>query len=187
MNGGDRVEYLKRVLGIEVLYENKALEHLPNFISTRYDSQKVSLNGQKTVFLYPKTELEQVETLKKHLERVKKVADCPVILVLEQITARQKEYLEAFSLKNINPTIVIITGSIPITVVALEAEVKLSPINCNIEVRGYVKIPKRINKKKSFLLKFPFSLCIKETVIGSKIILASTYLIATTKDGSNIS
>ena len=62
------MEYLKRVLGIEVLYENKALEHLPNFISTRYDSQKVSLNGQKAVFLYPKTELEQVETLKKHLE-----------------------------------------------------------------------------------------------------------------------
>ena len=87
------MEYLKRVLGIEVLYENKALEHLPNFISTRYDSQKVSRSGQKAVFLYPKTELEQVETLKKHLERVKKVADCPVILVLEQITARQKEYL----------------------------------------------------------------------------------------------
>ena len=39
------MEYLKRVLGIEVLYENKALEHLPNFISTRYDSQKVSLSG----------------------------------------------------------------------------------------------------------------------------------------------
>ena len=87
------MEYLKRVLGIEVLYENKALEHLPNFISTRYDSQKVSLSGQKAVFLYPKTELEQVETLKKHLERVKKVADSPVVLVLEQITARQKEYL----------------------------------------------------------------------------------------------
>ena len=77
------MEYLKRVLGIEVLYENKALEHLPNFISTRYDSQKVSLSGQKAVFLYPKTELEQVETLKKHLERVKKVADRPVVLVLD--------------------------------------------------------------------------------------------------------
>lgn len=52
------MEYLKRVLGIEVLYENKALEHLPNFISTRYDSLKVSLSGQKAVFLYPKTELD---------------------------------------------------------------------------------------------------------------------------------
>ena len=76
-----------------MLYENKALEHLPHYIITRYDSQKVSLSGQKAVFLYPKTELEQVETLKKHLERVKKVADRPVVLVLEQITARQKEYL----------------------------------------------------------------------------------------------
>ena len=87
------MEYLKRVLGIEVLYGNEALEHLPNFISTRYDSQRVSLNGQKAVFLYPKTELEQVDTLKKHLERVKMVADCPVVLVLEKITARQKEHL----------------------------------------------------------------------------------------------
>ena len=87
------MEYLKRVLGIEVLYENKALEHLPNFINTRYVSQRVFLNGQKVVFLYPKNELEQVETLKKHLERVKKSADCPVVLVLEQITARQREYL----------------------------------------------------------------------------------------------
>ena len=48
---------------------------------------------KKVVFLYPKNELEQVETLKKHLERVKKSADCPVVLVLEQITARQREYL----------------------------------------------------------------------------------------------
>lgn len=87
------MEYLKRVLGIEVIYENKALEHLPNFISTRYDLRRVSLDGQKAVFLYPKTELEQVETLKKHLERVKKSANCPTVLVLEQITARQKEYL----------------------------------------------------------------------------------------------
>ena len=45
------------------------------------------------VFLYPKNELEQVETLKKHLDRVIKSADCPVVLVLEQITARQREYL----------------------------------------------------------------------------------------------
>ena len=83
------MEYLKRVLGIEVLYENKALEHLPNFINTRYVSQRVFLNGQKVVFLYPKNELEQVETLKKHLERVKKSADCPVVLVLEQGTAKR--------------------------------------------------------------------------------------------------
>ena len=47
----------------------------------------------KKWFFVSKNELEQVETLKKHLERVKKSADCPVVLVLEQITARQREYL----------------------------------------------------------------------------------------------
>lgn len=87
------MEYLKRVLGIEVIYEKKAPEHLPNFIATRYASQRVTLDGQKAVFLYPKTELEQVEALKKHLERVKRSENCPVILVPEQLTARQKEYL----------------------------------------------------------------------------------------------
>ena len=45
------------------------------------------------IFLYPKNELEQIVTLKKHLERVQKSVNCPVILVLEKITARQKEYL----------------------------------------------------------------------------------------------
>lgn len=87
------MEYLNRVLGIEVRYENNALKNLPNFISTRYAFQIVSLNGQKAVFLYPKTELEQVKTLKKHLERVRKSANCPAVLVLERITARQKAYL----------------------------------------------------------------------------------------------
>lgn len=87
------MEYLKRVLGIKVRYENETVDHLPNFIRTRYTLQRVYLDAQKAVFLYPKSELEQIVTLKKHLERVQKSVNCPVILVLEKITARQKEYL----------------------------------------------------------------------------------------------
>ena len=87
------MEYLKRVLGIEVTYENKTVDHLPNFIRTRYTLQRVYLDAQKAVFMYPKNGLDQIVTLKKHLERVKKSVDCPVVLVLEKITARQKEYL----------------------------------------------------------------------------------------------
>lgn len=93
MNGDDEVEYLKRVLGIEVSYKKEKIDHLPNFISTRYSLQNVFLDSQKVVFMYPKTELEQIVTLKKHIERVQKSANCPVVLVLNQITARQKEYL----------------------------------------------------------------------------------------------
>ena len=87
------MEYLKRVLGIKVRYENETVDHLPNFIRTRYTLRRVYLDAQKAVFLYPKSELEQIVTLKKHLERVQKSVDCPVILVLEKITIRQKEYL----------------------------------------------------------------------------------------------
>lgn len=93
MNGDDEVEYLKRVLGIEVSYKKEKIDHLPNFISTRYSLQNVFLDSQEVVFMYPKTELEQIVTLKKHIERVQKSANCPVVLVLNQITTRQKEYL----------------------------------------------------------------------------------------------
>src|SRR5699024_4116159 len=87
------MEYLKRVLGIEVTYESRSIRHMPNFISTRYTLQGASLDGQKVVFLFPKTELEQIEALKKHLERVHESEKLPVVLVLDRITSRQKEYL----------------------------------------------------------------------------------------------
>ena len=87
------MEYLKRVLGIKTVYENEHLMSFPNFIGVRYDLRYVLLDGKKAVFVYPKTELEPVETLKKHLVRVQNDTNLPAVLVLEQITSRQKEYL----------------------------------------------------------------------------------------------
>ena len=66
------MEYLNKVLGIEVVYMNGKFEHLPNFIVTRYRLQRASMNGQGVIFLYPKTELEQVEVLKKQIARIQK-------------------------------------------------------------------------------------------------------------------
>ena len=66
------MEYLNKILGIEVVYENVALTHLPNFIATRYRLQLVSMNGQRAIFLYPATELEQIEVLKSILHGYKK-------------------------------------------------------------------------------------------------------------------
>ena len=77
------MNYLSKVLGINVSYERSDLNHYPNFICTRYCLRIVSLECQRVVFLYPKTELERiettanqrvkdiVETLKKHIERIK--------------------------------------------------------------------------------------------------------------------
>ena len=87
------MEYLDKVLGIEVSYMNGKFEHLPNFIATRYRLQMVSMNGQRVIFLYPKTELEQIEVLKKHIARIQKNENLPVVLVLNELGFRQKEYL----------------------------------------------------------------------------------------------
>ena len=51
------MEYLDKVLGVKVIYDDVEFKHLPNFIATRYRLQMVSMNEQKMIFLYPKTEL----------------------------------------------------------------------------------------------------------------------------------
>lgn len=87
------MDYLKKVLGIQVVYRSSVPAHFPNFIRTRYELTSVTLDGIAAIFLSPKTELDELETLKKHLARVKKAVACPVVLVLQQITFRQKEAL----------------------------------------------------------------------------------------------
>ena len=87
------MEYLYKVLGIEVTYESVKFKHLPNFIVARYCLQRASMDGKKVIFLYPKTELEQIEVLKKHIARIQKNENMPVVLVLKEIISRQKEYL----------------------------------------------------------------------------------------------
>ena len=87
------MEYLNKVLGIEVTYEDVEFKHLPNFIVTRYRLQMASMNGKKVIFLYPKTELEQIEVLKKHIARIQKNENKPIVLVLNELGFRKKEYL----------------------------------------------------------------------------------------------
>ena len=73
------MKYLDKVLGIEVTYENVEFKHLPNFIAARYCLQMVAMNGQRVVFIYPKTELEQIEVLKKHIARIQRNENLPVV------------------------------------------------------------------------------------------------------------
>lgn len=87
------MEYLNKVLGVKVACEDVDFKHLPNFIATRYRLQMVSMNERKMIFLYPKTELEQIEVLKKHIARIQKNNNLPVVLVLKELSHRQKEYL----------------------------------------------------------------------------------------------
>ena len=87
------MEYLKSVLGIRVVYGDGEITGIPNYIHSRYRLQEVSLDGIKAVFVYPKTELEAVDVIKKHLKRIQSVIEASAILVLDHLTYRQKEYL----------------------------------------------------------------------------------------------
>lgn len=87
------MEYLYKVLGIKATVQRAEFDHLPNYIAARYRLQKVSMDGQKAIFLYPKTELEQIEVLKKHIARIQKNENLPVVLMLNELSYRQKEYL----------------------------------------------------------------------------------------------
>lgn len=87
------MEYLNHVLGIHVGYENNAAISLPNFIHSRYQVQRVTLDGKAASFIYPNGELDSVDAVKKHLDRVEKAENAPAVLVLNHLTYRQKEYL----------------------------------------------------------------------------------------------
>ena len=87
------MDYLKRVLGIHTVYQNEESKAIPNFIDARYRLQKVTLDGKQSIFLYPKTELDSINAVKKHMERVEKTEHAPAVLILNRLSYRQKEYL----------------------------------------------------------------------------------------------
>ena len=80
------MEYLDKVLGVKVIYDDVEFKHLPNFIATRYRLQMVSMNEQKMIFLYTKTELELIEVLKKHIARIKHNYNLPIVVVLKELS-----------------------------------------------------------------------------------------------------
>ena len=85
--------YLTRILGSRVVYHDEAVQSMPSYIDSRYKLQNVTIDGIPCVFVYPKSELDAVSTIKKHLDRVKTVTNTQTVLVPEHLTYRQKEYL----------------------------------------------------------------------------------------------
>ena len=87
------MDYLEHVLGIRVMYINRALPSMPNYLLSRYHVQEVSLGGKRAVFVFPKEELDPVDVLKKHLDRIEKIMNVKAVLVPERMTYREREYL----------------------------------------------------------------------------------------------
>ena len=87
------MDYLKRVLGLRVVYREDPPGSLPNYIHARYRLQRVSLDGKAAVFVYPKGELEAVSAVKSHLEKIAGKENVPAVLIPGHLTWREKEYL----------------------------------------------------------------------------------------------
>lgn len=85
------MEFLKRILHVKVKYEESSSFGLPNYITGRYSVRMVWLDKQKVFFIYPKTELEQINTLKNHISKIQKIEKLPVVFIFERITVRQRQ------------------------------------------------------------------------------------------------
>lgn len=86
------MDYLYRVLKIKTqVIEEQAPRGLPRYLTGLYRIQKASL-GKITVFLmYPRTELEQVDSVRKHIRELQKLESIPAVLMLNRMTGRQRE------------------------------------------------------------------------------------------------
>lgn len=87
------MEYLKRILGVQIDYKESVYKHLPNYLLSRYEVKKVVIDTFPVFFLCLKTDLEQTAMVKKHIGQIKKIENIPVVLVMKRMTFYQRENL----------------------------------------------------------------------------------------------
>jgi DNA-binding MarR family transcriptional regulator len=86
------MEFLKRTLRLNVKIDESIEKYpLPNYIISRYTMRSALFDRQKVFLLYPKTELDQVNAIKKHIQKIQALEKIPVVMVLTRITARQRQ------------------------------------------------------------------------------------------------
>ena len=89
------MEYVEKTLKVKIEYCAKIQPQLPRAIATRYDLDNVVICGVKAVFVYPKTELEQLASVKKQISIIAKAVAAPVVLILNVLNKRQRDALIA--------------------------------------------------------------------------------------------
>lgn len=85
------MNFLEKAFHIKIRNEDCAQKYpLPNYILSRYSVKSAFFDKQRVFLLYLKAELDQVNTIKKHIQKLQSFDKIPVVLVLSQITARQR-------------------------------------------------------------------------------------------------
>ena len=88
------MDYIETTLGIKVHYQPWShTDELPYYLLDRYEFQQVTLESIKTLFLYPKMELDQLASLKKQLAKLQKFEPVPIVIVLRNISRSRMQYM----------------------------------------------------------------------------------------------
>lgn len=88
------MDYLCSTLNVITKHETWAkINQLPYYILDRYQIEQVWIDQVRTLFLYPRTELERIPTIKKHIQKIQTVENLPIILILNAITRQRRQYL----------------------------------------------------------------------------------------------
>jgi DNA-binding transcriptional ArsR family regulator len=86
------MDYLRRVLHLNIkIIDSEPKYPLPNYIINRYTIRKALFDKQKVFLVYPKTELDKINIIKNHIQKIQSLEKIPTVLVLTRITARQRQ------------------------------------------------------------------------------------------------
>ena len=88
------MDYIENTLGIKVHYQSWShTDELPYYLLDRYDFQQATLDSVRTLFLYPKTELDQLASVKKQITKIQKIEPLPVVIILKNISRGRLQYM----------------------------------------------------------------------------------------------
>ena len=91
------MEYIEKVLGVHVSRQTwEHLQKMPYYIQDRFNIERVFIGNMATLFVYPKTELDHMTALQKHIARIQKAENLPVVIVFPAISRyRRDAFVEA--------------------------------------------------------------------------------------------
>lgn len=88
------MEYITAVLGVKVIRKEwNDINKLPYFLLDEYAFELVQLDDCKSLFIRPKENLAVINTVKKHLNAIKKICNLPVVVELDKLTRQKRKSL----------------------------------------------------------------------------------------------
>lgn len=88
------MDYIGATLGLKVTYNPWTfLNDMPYFITDRYDIQKVTIGSVTALMITLKSDFPSVNTLQKHIVRIRKAEQIPVFIELETISKYRRDAL----------------------------------------------------------------------------------------------